>query len=160
MPSFDIVSEVDTHEVTNAVDQANREIQNRFDFKGVDASFERDGDNINVVAEAEFQLTQMIDVLRAKLVNRKVDPDAMDLQKVEQNGMQARQKIILRQGLDQDAAKKITKIIKESKLKVQTQVQGEQVRVTGKKRDDLQQVMALMRESNIGLPLQYKNFRD
>jgi len=102
----------------------------------------------------------MIDVLRAKLVNRKVDPDAMDLQKVEQNGMQARQKIILRQGLDQDAAKKITKIIKESKLKVQTQVQGEQVRVTGKKRDDLQQVMALMRESNIGLPLQYKNFRD
>jgi uncharacterized protein YajQ (UPF0234 family) len=102
----------------------------------------------------------MIDVLRAKLVNRKVDPDAMDPQKVEQNGMQARQKIILRQGLDQDAAKKITKIIKESKLKVQTQTQGEQVRVTGKKRDDLQDVMALLRESNVGLPLQYKNFRD
>jgi len=160
MPSFDIVSEVDTHEVTNAVDQANREIQNRFDFKGVTASFEVDGDTINVVAEAEFQLQQMIDVLRAKLVNRKVDPDAMDPQKVEQNGMQSRQKVIMRQGLDQDAAKKITKIIKESKLKVQTQTQGEQVRVTGKKRDDLQQVMALMRESNIGLPLQYKNFRD
>jgi len=160
MPSFDIVSEVDTHEVTNAVDQANREIQNRFDFKGVTASFEVDGDTINVVAEAEFQLQQMIDVLRAKLVNRKVDPDAMDPQKVEQNGMQSRQKVIMRQGLDQDAAKKITKVIKESKLKVQTQTQGEQVRVTGKKRDDLQQVMALMRESNIGLPLQYKNFRD
>lgn len=160
MPSFDIVSEVDTHEVTNAVDQANREIQNRFDFKGVDAGFEQDGDSINVHAEAEFQLQQMIDVLRAKLVNRKVDPDAMDPQKVEQNGMQARQKVIMRQGLDQDAAKKITKLIKESKLKVQSQVQGEQVRVTGKKRDDLQQVMALMRESNIGLPLQYKNFRD
>ena len=160
MPSFDIVSEVDTHEVTNAVDQANREIQNRFDFKGVTASFEVDGDTINVVAEAEFQLQQMIDVLRAKLVNRKVDPDAMDPQKVEQNGMQSRQKVMMRQGLDQDAAKKITKIIKESKLKVQTQTQGEQVRVTGKKRDDLQQVMALMRESNIGLPLQYKNFRD
>jgi uncharacterized protein YajQ (UPF0234 family) len=160
MPSFDIVSEVDLHEVTNAVDQANREVTTRFDFKGVDAGFEKDGDSINMHAEAEFQLQQMIDVLRAKLVNRKVDPDAMDPQKVEQNGMQARQKIILRQGLDQDAAKKITKIIKESKLKVQTQTQGEQVRVTGKKRDDLQDVMALLRESNVGLPLQYKNFRD
>lgn len=160
MPSFDIVSEVDTHEVTNAVDQANREVQTRFDFKGVDASFERDGDNINVVAEAEFQLQQMVDILRAKLVNRKVDPNCMDLQNPELSGMQARQKVILKQGLDQAAAKKIIKIIKDSKLKVQAQIQGEQVRVTGKKRDDLQDVMGLMRESGFDLPLQYKNFRD
>lgn len=160
MPSFDIVSEVDTHEVTNAVDQANREVQTRFDFKGVNASFERDGDTINVIAEAEFQLQQMVDVLRAKLVNRKVDPNAMDLQNPELSGMQARQKVVMKQGLDQAAAKKISKIIKDSKLKVQTQVQGEQVRVTGKKRDDLQDVMALLRESDFELPLQYKNFRD
>lgn len=160
MPSFDIVSEVDTHEVTNAVDQANREIQTRFDFKGVDASFERDGDAINMVAEADFQLKQMIDVLRAKLVNRKVDPDCMDPQSPELSGMQARQKVVLKQGLDQTAAKKIGKLIKDSKLKVQTQVQGEQVRVTGKKRDDLQDVIALLKSSGFELPLQYKNFRD
>ena len=160
MPSFDIVSEIDTHEVTNAVDQANREIQTRFDFKRVTASFELDGEAINLVAEADFQLKQMIDVLRAKLVNRKVDPDCMDPQSPELSGMQARQKVVLKQGLDQAAAKKIGKMIKDSKLKVQTQVQGEQVRVTGKKRDDLQQVIALLKDSGFELPLQYKNFRD
>ena len=160
MPSFDIVSEIDSHEVANAVDQANREISTRFDFKGVDATFEVDGESINMVAEADFQLKQMIDVLRAKLVNRQVDPNCMDTQKVEQNGKQARQKIILKQGLDQAANKKLTKMIKESKLKVQTQIQGEQLRVTGKKRDDLQGAMALLRESDFELPLQFKNFRD
>lgn len=160
MPSFDIVSEVDTHELTNAVDQANREIQTRFDFKGVDASFERDGDAINLAAPETFQLQQMVDMLRAKLVNRKIDPKAMDVQSAEKLGMQARQKVILRQGLDQALCKKINKLIKDSKIKVQTQVQGEKVRVTGKKRDDLQQVMALLRESDVELPLQYNNFRD
>ena len=160
MPSFDIVSEIDSHEVANAVDQANREISTRFDFKGVDATFEVDGESVNMVAEADFQLKQMIDVLRAKLVNRQVDPNCMDTQKVEQNGKQARQKIILKQGLDQAANKKLTKMIKESKLKVQTQIQGEQLRVTGKKRDDLQGAMALLRESDFELPLQFKNFRD
>lgn len=160
MPSFDAVSEVDLHEVTNAVDQANREIQTRFDFKGITASFELDGDDVIAIAEAEFQLKQMIDVLRAKLVNRKVDPDCMDLQKPELSGMQARQRVVMKQGLDAMTAKKLVKMIKESKLKVQAQVQGEQVRVTGKKRDDLQQVMAMLRESNFELPLQYKNFRD
>lgn len=160
MPSFDIVSEIDSHEVANAVDQANREISTRFDFKGVDATFEVDGESINMTAEADFQLKQMIDVLRAKLVNRQVDPNCMDTQKVEQNGKQARQKIILKQGLDQAANKKLTKMIKDSKLKVQTQIQGEQLRVTGKKRDDLQGAMALLRESDFELPLQFKNFRD
>ncbi|MGB0224520.1 MULTISPECIES: YajQ family cyclic di-GMP-binding protein [unclassified Marinobacterium] len=160
MPSFDIVSEVDSHEVANAVDQANREISTRFDFKGVDASFELDGESVKAVAEADFQLKQMIDVLRAKLVNRKIDPNCMDIQKAEQNGKQARQTIVLKQGLDQAANKKLGKLIKDSKLKVQTQVQGEQLRVTGKKRDDLQAVMALLRESDFELPLQYKNFRD
>ena len=160
MPSFDIVSEIDSHEVANAVDQANREISTRFDFKGVDATFEVDGESINMIAEADFQLKQMIDVLRAKLVNRQVDPNCMDTQKAEQNGKQARQKIILKQGLDQAANKKLTKMIKDSKLKVQTQIQGEQLRVTGKKRDDLQGAMALLRESDFELPLQFKNFRD
>lgn len=160
MPSFDIVSEIDSHEVANAVDQANREISTRFDFKGVDATFEVDGESVNMTAEADFQLKQMIDVLRAKLVNRQVDPNCMDTQKVEQNGKQARQKIILKQGLDQAANKKLTKMIKDSKLKVQTQIQGEQLRVTGKKRDDLQGAMALLRESDFELPLQFKNFRD
>ena len=160
MPSFDIVSEIDSHEVANAVDQANREISTRFDFKGVDATFEVDGESVNMTAEADFQLKQMIDVLRAKLVNRQVDPNCMDTQKVEQNGKQARQKIILKQGLDQAANKKLTKMIKDSKLKVQTQIQGEQLRITGKKRDDLQGAMALLRESDFELPLQFKNFRD
>jgi len=161
MPSFDVVSELDTHELTNAVDQANREIDKRYDFKGVDATFELNDGSIVMIAEVDFQLQQMMDVLRTKMVARKIDIRCMDVKDAEMANMRARQTVVLKQGLDQPTAKKITKMIKDDKkLKVQTQVQGEQVRVTGKKRDDLQQVIAMLRESDLDIPLQYNNFRD
>jgi len=161
MASFDIVSELDSHEVENAVDQANREIQNRYDFKGVDARFERNEDQVVLWAEVDFQLQQMLDVLRSKLTSRKIDIRCMEEKEPETANMKARQEVLLRQGLDQALCKKIGKLVKDSKIKVQTQVQGEKVRVQGKKRDDLQAVMALLRESEkIELPLQFNNFRD
>ncbi len=160
MPSFDIVSEVDSQEVRNAVDQASRELGTRFDFRGVDAEFEFSGDAITVVAEEEFQLSQMFDILVAKLVKRSVDQRSLDAQDIEASGKQRRQRYLLKQGIDKDRAKKIVKLIKDSKLKVQAQIQGEQVRVTGKKRDDLQAVMALLKESELDIPLNYNNFRD
>lgn len=145
MPSFDIVSEFDKHEASNAVDQANREVQSRFDFKGVDASFALEGDSVKLEAEVDFQLKQMLDVLRNKLIARGIDPRCLDVQEPVLSGVKARQEAQLKQGLDQKEAKDIVKRIKESKLKVQAQIQGEKVRVTGKKRDDLQAVMALLR---------------
>ncbi len=160
MPSFDIVSELDKHEVTNAVDQANREIQTRFDFKGVAARFEVNGDNVNMEAEVDFQLQQMLEVLRSKLVARGIDTKCLEEKDPDTSGVKARQELAIKQGLDQPVAKKIIKAIKDAKLKVQTQIQGEKVRVTGKKRDDLQQAMALLKNSDIEMPLQYNNFRD
>jgi uncharacterized protein YajQ (UPF0234 family) len=160
MPSFDIVSEVDLQEVRNAVDQANREIGTRFDFKGVDAAFEQNENEILLRAEQEFQLGQMLDILRQKLVKRKVDIAAMDIKDVETSLHVARQRVIIKQGIESDVAKKMVKQIKGSKLKVQAQIQGEQIRVTGKKRDDLQQAIALIRDVDFGLPLQFQNFRD
>ncbi|PVV12776.1 MAG: YajQ family cyclic di-GMP-binding protein [gamma proteobacterium symbiont of Ctena orbiculata] len=160
MPSFDIVSEVDLQEVRNAVDQANREVGTRFDFKGVDAAFEQNENEIVLRAEQEFQLNQMMDILRQKLVKRKVDVAAMDIKDTETSLNAARQRVIIKQGIDSDVAKKMVKQIKGSKLKVQAQIQGEQIRVTGKKRDDLQQTIALIRDTDYGLPLQYQNFRD
>ncbi|WP_299180963.1 YajQ family cyclic di-GMP-binding protein [uncultured Neptuniibacter sp.] len=160
MPSFDIVSELDMHEVTNAVDQANRELQMRYDFKGVDARFEQNDSMVVIHAEVDFQLQQMLDVLRTKMVGRKIDIRCLEVKDPEKANMRARQEVVLRQGLDQPLAKKIVKMVKDAKLKVQAQVQGEQVRVTGKKRDDLQSVMALLRESDLELPLQFNNFRD
>jgi uncharacterized protein YajQ (UPF0234 family) len=160
MPSFDIVSEVDLQEVRNSVDQANREIGTRFDFKGVDASFELVASDITLKAEQEFQLKQMMDILRQKLVKRGIDITAMDIQKPQTNLNAAYQTVIIKQGIASDVAKKMVKDIKASKLKVQPQIQGEQLRVTGKKRDDLQQVIALLRQADYGLPLQYQNFRD
>jgi cyclic-di-GMP-binding protein len=160
MPSFDIVSEVDLHTFTNALDQASRIIETRFDFKGVDASFERDGLNATIFAEAEFQLTQMEDMLRSSLIKNKIDPKAMELGKIETAGKQVKQGVIMKNGLEADLCRKIVKLIKDSKLKVQSQIQGDQVRVTGKKRDDLQQVMALLREAGLEQPLQFNNFRD
>lgn len=160
MPSFDVVSELDMHEVQNAVDQANREVTTRYDFKGVAASFELGDSEVNLTAEGDFQLKQMMDILRSKLVNRKIDPKALELKPHVTSGMKVKQQVVLKQGLDQPTAKKITKMIKDKKLKVQTQVQGDQVRVTGKKRDDLQQVITMLRESELDLPLQYINFRD
>jgi uncharacterized protein YajQ (UPF0234 family) len=161
MPSFDVVSEVDTHELTNAVDQANREIEKRFDFKGIDASFELQEDQVVMQADVDFQLQQMLDVLRNKMIARKIDIRCMDVQGAERGNMRARQVVKLKQGLDQATAKKINKMIKDDKkLKVQAQIQGDQVRVTGKKRDDLQAVIAMLRESDLDIPLQFNNFRD
>ncbi|HSP58545.1 MAG TPA: YajQ family cyclic di-GMP-binding protein [Halomonas sp.] len=161
MPSFDIVSEFDRHEASNAVDQANREIQTRFDFKGVTASFELSGETVALEAEVDFQLKQMLDVLRNKLIGRSIDARCMDIQEPVLSGVRARQDVNLKQGLDAKEAKDVVKRIKDSKLKVQAQIQGEKVRVTGKKRDDLQAVMALLRgEGGPDLPLQFDNFRD
>lgn len=160
MPSFDVVSEVDAQEVRNAVDQATRELGTRFDFRNVDASFELGEGHILMAAEEEFQLGQLYDLLVNKLVKRQVDPAALEKQKVEAQGKQKRQRILLREGIDKDAGKKIVKAIKDQKLKVQAQVQGEQVRVTGKKRDDLQAAIAVLKELDLGLPLNYTNFRD
>ncbi|WP_177420636.1 YajQ family cyclic di-GMP-binding protein [endosymbiont of Lamellibrachia barhami] len=160
MPSFDIVSEVDIQEVRNAADQANREIGTRFDFRGVDAKFEQNESEITLRTEQEFQLQQMMDILRQKLVKRKVDIACMDINDPETTLSTARQQVIIKQGIDTDTARKIVKAIKASKIKVQAQIQGEQVRVTGKKRDDLQQIIAMLREADYGLPLQYQNFRD
>ncbi len=160
MPSFDVVSEVDLHQLTNAVDQAGRVIANRFDFKGVDASFERDERTVVLTAEAEFQITQMEDMLRSALVKCDIDPGAMDASDMVISGKQVKQTILLRHGLDSDQCRSVVKSIKNEKLKVQTQIQGEQVRVSGKKRDDLQRVIALLREGDFGAPLQFNNFRD
>jgi len=160
MPSFDVVSEVDLQEVRNAVDQANREVGTRYDFKGVDATFELTDADIKLSAEVEFQLSQMMDILRQKLVKRKVDVSSMDIKDPETALNAARQQVVIKQGIDTESAKKMVKAIKGSKIKVQAQIQGEQVRVAGKKRDDLQQVMALLREADYGLPIQFDNFRD
>ena len=160
MPSFDVVSEVDLQEVRNAVDQANREISTRFDFKGVDARFELNGSLIVLRGEQEFHLKQMLDILRQKLVKRNVDIGSMDIREPQTSLNAARQEVAVRQGIDVDTAKRIIKTIKASKLKVQSQVQGEQVRVSGKKRDDLQQAIVALRDRDWGLPLQFVNFRD
>jgi uncharacterized protein YajQ (UPF0234 family) len=160
MPTFDVVSEVDLHELTNAVDQAGRIVANRFDFKGIDASFEREERTIVVTADAEFQVEQMQDMLRSALVKCDIDPKAMDVGEASPSGKQVKQTIELQNGLPTDVCKTIVKAIKETKIKVQSQIQGDQVRVTGKKRDDLQKVMAMLREMDLDLPLQFTNFRE
>ncbi len=160
MPSFDTVSEVDLHEVTNAVDQANREISSRFDLKGTGATIEQSDADLLIKADQEFQLHQVVDILRSKMAKRGVDADALNLGEIDTNVSEARQTIAIVQGIDQTTAKKIVKQIKQSKIKVQTAIQGENVRVTGKKRDDLQSVMALLREEKFSVPLQFDNFRD
>jgi len=160
MPSFDVVSEVDKHELTNAVDQANRELSTRFDFKGVDAKFELDDKLIHQSAPSDFQLKQMTDILRARLIARQIDARCLEFGEVETNLAGARQKITVKQGIEQKLAKQIAAKIKEAKIKVETQINGDKLRVTGKKRDDLQEVIALLRRSEFELPLQYDNFRD
>ena len=160
MPSFDIVSELDMHEVSNAVDQANREIANRFDFKGTGAKYEIVEQMIVLTAQVDFQLQQMLDVLRGKLAKRQIDIACLEEREPVITGQQAKQEVLLRQGIDTALAKKMVKQVKDAKLKVQCAIQGEQLRVTGKKRDDLQTVIAMFKESDIDLPLQYKNFRD
>ncbi|MBP1472724.1 YajQ family cyclic di-GMP-binding protein [Frateuria sp. MAH-13] len=160
MPSFDVVSEVDKHELTNAVDQANRELANRFDFKGADASYELDGYVITQRAPSDFQLQQMLDILRGRLTSRKIDIRALDVAEPEVNLAGARQKITVKQGIEQPVAKKLVAELKAAKLKVEAQINGDKLRVTGKKRDDLQLAIAHLRKSDVELPLQFDNFRD
>ncbi len=160
MPSFDVVSEVDQHELANAIDQTHREISNRFDFKGTAAQIELNDGGVLLTADSDFQIQQMHPILYQKLTARKIDIACLDAQKVENSGKGVRQAITVRHGIDRDLAKKAVALIKASKLKVQAQVQGEQLRINGKKRDDLQAVMALLKEAELGLPLQFQNFRD
>jgi len=162
MPSFDIVSEVDTHELTNAIDQANRELTQRFDFKDTGASYtlKEKEFTVEMKAPAEFQLRQMLDILTQRLSKRGIDVRCMEKKDPVTNLAEARQSIVLRHGIDQDTGKKLQKIIKESKLKVQAQIQGDQLRITGKQRDDLQAAMALIKKTELDRPLQFKNFRD
>jgi len=160
MPSFDVVSDFDAHEASNAVDQANREVHTRFDFKGTGSKFELDAQIITLTTQSDFQLKQMLDILRQKLAKRSVDIGCMEEQEAELSGSEARQKVILRRGIEADLARKLVKMIKGSKLKVQTAIQGDKLRVSGKKRDVLQDVIALLKEADVNLPLQYENFRD
>jgi cyclic-di-GMP-binding protein len=161
MPSFDIVSEVNQVEVRNALDQANREISTRFDFKGSDARVEYDGKALTLFADDEFKLRQVTDILVAKLAKRQVDVRALDYGGVEKiSGSKVKQAVTVRTGVVQELAKKIVKLVKDSKLKVQTAIQGDAVRVTGAKKDDLQSAIALVRKSVTDYPLQYQNFRD
>ena len=160
MPTFDVVSEVDLHQATNAVDQANRIIANRFDFKGVDASFEREERLITMTAEAAFQLDQMLDMLQTALHKCSIDISCIELGDVQESGKTCKRVVTLKHGIDADTSRKMVKLIKGEKLKVQAAIQGEQVRVTGKKRDDLQTVIAFLKEQDLGLPLQFNNFRD
>ena len=161
MPSFDIVSEVDMHEVNNAIDQANREVGTRFDFKGVDAKFELiDSAAISVSAEVDFQVRQMLEVLRNKAVKRGIDTKSLLEAEVEVTGQKATMMVKVQQGIESELARKIVKMVKETKIKVQTAIQGEKLRVTDKKRDHLQNVIAMLKDANLGIPLQYTNFRD
>lgn len=161
MPSFDVVSKLDLHELTNAIDQANRELANRFDFKGSDAVFERTEETVvTLKAPAEFQLKQMLEILKQRLAARHIDIRAAEIADPEVNLATARQKVTLKQGIEQALAKDIIKRIKDAKLKVDVQIQGDKLRVTGKKRDDLQTAIALLRGADIKMPLQYENFRD
>jgi len=160
MPSFDVVSEVDKHELMNAVDQINREVTSRFDFKGSDAGVELKDSVMNLEAQSDFQLKQMRDIMVNKLTRRGIDTRCLDRSTVEERGLRAYQTITVKQGIDTETAKKIVKLIKTSKFKVQAAIQGEQVRINGKKRDDLQTVIAFLKEAEIEHPLQFTNFRD
>ena len=160
MPSFDVVSEVNHHELSNAVDQANREVTTRFDFKGSGSNFELAGNLITMNTQSEFQLQQMYDILCNKLVKRGVDIAAMDLGEPNIQLKTATQVVTVREGIETAESKKMIKLIKDRKIKVQAAIQGEQLRVTGKKRDDLQEVIALLKDNQFAMPLQFKNFRD
>ncbi len=160
MPSFDVVSKIDNHEVTNAVDQANREIGTRFDFKGSDARIELSKNTITLIAPTDFQLKQLDEILRNKMAKRQIDIRSLEYKDADVKLNEARQLVEVKQGIEAEKAKKIVKLLKESGLKVQAAIQGDQVRVTGKKRDDLQAAIAFLREAKLELPVQFENFRD
>lgn len=159
MPSFDVVSELDKHEVTNAVDNAAKELDRRYDLRGK-GSFEFKESTVTLTAEAEFMLQQLLEIFKLALVKRKIDIQCLEVKDFYASGKVVKQEVILREGLDKELAKKIVGLIKDAKLKVQAAIQGEQVRVTGKKRDDLQEAIALLRGQELGMPLQFTNFRD
>lgn len=160
MPSFDIVSEINMEEVRNATENASRELSTRFDFRGVEASFEYKDKMVQMTAQAEFQLEQMESMFRSACAKRGVDTSSMDVKPMDQHGKTCRQNIAFKEGIEQPVAKKIVKLIKDNKLKVQASIQGDQLRITGKKRDDLQEAIALVKQSDLGQPFQYTNFRD
>ncbi|MAM85971.1 MAG: YajQ family cyclic di-GMP-binding protein [unclassified Hahellaceae] len=161
MPSFDIESTFDRHEMTNAVDQANKELERRFDFKGIDATFELTENSVDLTAEESFHVDQMFSILVTALTKRKLDVRSLGESTTNRTGRKMTRSYPLKQGIDQPTAKKIIKVIKDAKLKVQASIQGEQVRVTGKKRDDLQETMGLLRGNDeIPVPLTFTNFRD
>ena len=160
MASFDIKSELDHHEVTNAVDQANRVLQNRFDFKGAGAEFLLIDQTINLSANEEFQIHQMLPILNESLAKRGIDLKSLKPNNIDLSGGSAKQIINLQEGIDKELAKKITTIVKQSKSKVQASIQGDSVRITGKKRDDLQTIIQLIKNQNYDIPLQFVNFRD
>ena len=160
MPSFDVVSDFDAHEASNAVDQSNREVHTRFDFKGTGSKYDLEGQLITLTTQSDFQLKQMLDILRQKLSKRGIDVGCMKEEEPEITLSQARQIVLLRKGIETLLAKSLVKTIKGSKLKVQTAIQGDKLRVSGKKRDDLQSVISLLKDTDVDLPLQYENFRD
>lgn len=160
MPSFDVVSEVDLQEVTNAVDQTAREVSTRFDFKGTSARIGHNEGEVTLHGDNEFQVNQIRDILEKKMAKRGIDIGALVAGKLESSGGTARQPVTVRRGIDQPTAKKLVKTIKDTKLKVQASIQGDQVRVNGKKRDDLQQVISALKDAKLEIPLQYINFRD
>jgi uncharacterized protein YajQ (UPF0234 family) len=160
MPSFDVVSEVDHHELGNAVDQAVRELSTRFDFKGKNARIEQQDNTINLIAEGEFQTRQILEILQNKLTKRGIDIDCIEIGELSTNVSEARLPVTVREGIEKDLARKMIKLIKETKLKVQAQIQQDQLRVSGKNRNDLQSVIAMLKEAKLKFPLQFTNFRD
>ena len=160
MPSFDIVSEIDSHELRNAIDQTNREVSNRFDFKGSNSRVESSDNSLTIITPSEFQVKQVYEILQTKMSKRGIDLLCLAPGNITESNNEARQIIEIKQGIDKDTARKIIKLIKNLKIKVQTSIQGAQVRVSGKKRDDLQEVISLVKKSEIELPIQCTNFRD
>lgn len=160
MPSFDVVSEIDTHELTNAVDQAVRELTQRFDFKGTEATFTLEETTVTMSAPADFQLKQMLEILKLRIAKRGIDVACLEIKDPVVNLATAKQAVVLKHGIDAETGKKVARLLKDSKLKVQAQLQGDKVRVTGKKRDDLQDAIALLRRTTMEIPLQFNNFRD
>jgi len=160
MPSFDTVSDVAHHELSNAIDQANREIGTRYDFKGSNAKIEQTENQLSLTAESEFQIKQMTPILKEKMSKRGIDVSCLEFSDIVEMNKRASQQVLVREGLDKYLARKIVRLIKDSKIKAQAAIQGDQVRVSGKKRDHLQQIMQLLREANLGIPLQFNNFRD
>jgi uncharacterized protein YajQ (UPF0234 family) len=160
MPSFDVVSDFDAHEASNAIDQANREVGTRFDFKGTGSKFVLEGQLITLTSQSDFQLQQMLEIMRQKLANRGIDLACLDERAPETRGNEVHQTVLLQSGIESDLARKLVKMIKSSKLKVQAAIQGDKLRISGKKRDDLQAAIAFLKESDVEQPLQYENFRD